>query len=414
MPGMLALLALAVLAALAARAEAGDSEIEDTATVTWSQMALIAATSVESDFFTPRPVLRVAGNGRMMVAFNYVSGPVQNPVQNPYYSEYDRGTGKWGSAQAIHQSRSDLRYVTLAFDSANRAHAVWRDEHHVYYAAESGWPTASKTLPSNDQLIIDPPAMAIGPDNIIHVVWAQGENTMSVYHTFSADGGNSWMPFSLISPAGRDTSAPSVAVTADGSVHVVWEDYDFGTFQVFYRKGTRQGSSYSWGSTTLLSSSLTSAKRPTLIADGDNLHLGFTRQDSQYEQYAYYLRFTAGGGWGSLVNINPGQPLGVNINNPYFLNMSLAVCGGNVHVTFHGAAGGQVSEQLWSASSANNWQGVSAVTPYGTRYIHPSIACNNGVLALGVERVSAQGIDHDVYGAREEKRSLLPMIRGGR
>lgn len=411
-PGLGVLLALVAWFGLAAGTEAGDNDTASTlATAYWPQMALVASTSADSDF-TPMPVLQVSGTGRMLLAFNYLRGS----VQNPYYSLYNRSAGTWSAPQPIYQHSTDFRYVTIAFDSTDRAHAVWRDEHDIFYAAENGWPSASKKLPSNGELIIDPPAMAIGPDNVIHVVWTQGNNLMRVYHAFSRDGGTSWTPSGAISQAGRDASAADVAVTADGAVHVVWEDYDLTDFsyRIYYRKAIRQGSGYSWsGNVSSLSSTLTGAMRPTLVAQGNSLHLGFANQKSQAEQYAYYRRFNAGGTWGSLVNVNPQKPVSVNTSNPYFLKMSLALCGGDVHVVYHGAGFSEVNEQIWHATSANNWQGVAAVTEPGTRFIHPSVACHSGVLSFGVEQVSGLGGAHDVYGVREEKRTLLPIVIGG-
>lgn len=411
----LLLLAL-VLLALAAQAQAEDGDGEDVtpretnASISFAALQHVAGTSALSTF-SPTPVLKIAPNGRMMIGYNQV---MPGGIQNPYYSVFNRTTGSWSTPQPIRTSSNHLRYGTFAFDNNNRGHAVWLDGNGVYYAAESGWPGASRKISSGGDMILDPPAITIGPDGVIHVVWSQGPNQFAVYHAYSRNGGTDWTISPALTSPADDANAVAVAATAEGSVHVAWEkptpDVPSYRYEIFYRKGTPQGTGYSWGSPLKLSLTLTNALRPTLVAEGNRLHLGFSRSnDSGSEQYAYYRRF-ASGSWGPLVNVNLGRPVSVNTSNPYYLTTSLAVCGGATHLFFHGAPHGAVSEQVWGASSSDDWQGLSAITPLGQRYIHPTVACYNSNLALGVDRVAA-GTVHDIYSGIEQKRVLLPLIR---
>lgn len=408
-----ALLVLLALLALAGQVQA-DEDVEDVtprevaSSIAFSSLQHVASTGALATF-SPTPTLRVAPNGQIMLSYNRV---VATGRQNPYYSEFNSATRTWGTPQPIRNSSNHLRYVTFAFDSYSLAHTVWLEGNDVFYAAQSGWPNAFKNISNKAQNVVDPPAVAIGPDNVIHVVWTQGTNLLTVYHAYSRNGGATWSAPTALTGAGEDATTVGVTVTADNAVHAVWERATAGApyiYEIYYRKGAPAGTSYTWGSPFKVSLGLTTAKRPALLAEGNNLHLSFTSQISGSQQYAYYRRF-ASGAWGPLVNVNSGQAVSVNTSNPYDLITSLALCNGDVHVFFHGAPFGEVNERIWAGSSSNNWQTLTGLTPLGQRYIYPSVGCYNGNIALGVDRVAAGSV-HDIFSGIEEKRVFLPVLR---
>jgi hypothetical protein len=396
---------------------AEEASPEETSNVYLQDLQLVASTNSVTDF-SPRPMLRVAPNGTMMTAFNKVVD-VSQGIQKPYYSVYNRASRSWSDAQPLYNGANSQRYVTFAFDSASRAHAVWLEGYNVYYARQDGWPGSARKLSTSTDKILDPPAIAIGANGVVHVVWAQGNNEATVYHVYSNTSGGSWStPPAPISLAGHGTSTPSVAVTADGNVHVVWSEATFDSSlpsfyrdEIFYKKGTVQGSSFSWTTPQKVSGSLTAAVRPAIIAAGNELHLGFTRVDAPATQYAYYVRFV-NGSWSTPLNANAPNPVGVNTSSPYFLITNLTVCGGNVYLLFHGAQFGETSEQVWSASSNNGWQGAVAITARGTRHIDPTVACDSGNVAVALDRVTIDNNAHDIYWGSEEQRVLLPLVLG--
>ena len=74
------------------------------------------------------------------------------------------------------------------------------------------------------------PILAIGADNSIHVVWqdtTKGPQNWEIYYSYSTDGGKSWgkapaAPAEDISNTLECSSSPQVAADAEGQVHVVW------------------------------------------------------------------------------------------------------------------------------------------------------------------------------------------------
>ena len=411
-----ALLLIAIVQPQAwSRAE--EASPEEASNVYLQTMQLVASTNAVSDF-SPRPTLRVAPDQRLMVTFNRAID-VSQGIQKPYYSVYNRGSRSWGTAQPVYSGGTSQRYVSFAFDSASRAHAVWLEGNHVYYARQDSWPGTAHKLSTSTDAIVDPPAIAVGTNGVVHVVWAQGNNQATIYHVYASTSGGGWSTPAPVTAAGHGTSTPSVAVTADGSVHVVWSEATFdGSLpslyrdEIFYRKGTPQSPTYSWTTPLKVSANLTNAVRPEIVASGNELHLGYARFDAPETQYAYYRRF-ANGGWSTPRNLNSSNPVGVNTSSPYFLVTSLAVCGSDVYLLFHGAPYGETSEQIWSASSNNGWQNAAPITPRRSRNIDPTVACDSGNLSVAMDKVTIDNNAHDIYWGSEENRVLLPMITRG-
>ncbi|MDT8305214.1 MAG: hypothetical protein RRC07_04710 [Anaerolineae bacterium] len=411
---LLAGILLFALAQLQAPAHAEEASPIATSTVFWETFQLVASTNAVSDF-APRPTLRQAPNGQLMLSFNKALD-VSQGIQKPYYSVYNRANRSWSNAQPIYSGGTSQRYVTFAFDNASMAHAVWLEREDVYYAARSGWPTTARKLSTVSETLVDPPAIAIGANGVIHVVWAQGVNSQTVFYTFSADGGANWSSPDPLTPAADDTYSPAVAATDDGSVHVVWGkatlDPPPSRYELYYAKGTAQGTGYNWTTALNISADRTTAVRPALMASGNALHLAFASyafEDERFIHYAHYRRYSSGN-WTPLVTINSDRGVSVNTSYPTYLTTALTVCGGDVHLYYHGAPPGQTSEQIWAASSSDAWQSLSPVTALGTRYIDPTLACNNGNLAIAVDRVTLDNNVHDIYWGSQENRVLLPLI----
>ncbi len=89
---------------------------------------------------------------------------------------------------------------------------------------------------SNTPGMSSDPAVAVGQDNSIHVVWtdtSKGEKNKDIYYTWSTDGGKKWakdplLPAEDISNSPGTSTEPAIAVDQDGIVHAVWLDSSVG------------------------------------------------------------------------------------------------------------------------------------------------------------------------------------------
>lgn len=381
----------------------------------WQDFTHITTTSSQSDF-TPAPKIAVAPDKTMIIAFNYVN----NGVQQPYYSRSEDGGLTWSPDAPIHTSASDRRYVSVAFDRNSVAHAVWRSSDAVFHAAEGQWSSNGFTAlpsPADGQRILDPPSLATGNDGSLHVVWAQGDTQPNIFHAFSTNGGTDWNLSPALATNTRRSSVPVVGIDGSGNAHVVWEERVFdssvpGLFrsEIHYMMGERSGSSYNWDATpTIVSGDLITSKRPSLLTHDGAIHIAFTDQVSNQEQYAYYTTATNQTDWSEPVDVSQGISVRVNTSNPYYLITVLSACDGHVHVYYHGAAESNTREQIWGATSADGWSTLQEVTDPDERYIYPSLACLNGNLQLAVELVQQAETNHQVYYGSTKHTTYLPV-----
>lgn len=381
-----------------------------------------------SNDFTMQPVLRSAPNGSLILVYNVYDGNPLSTPQKPYYRLSTDNGRSWSAPQLIHNSTTSMHNVQVAFDNNSMAHAVWTIARGIFYAPRSQWASNGFTeIPSMGQEILDPPSIVVGPDNTVHVAWAQADSSQvrHIYHAHLPPGGfwhvsgalDDRDPLNRLQGGG---ASPELVVGADGAVHLAWEQtlYDEQTlepvFEIHYRKGTPGSSSgynYSWGSKAqILSGTLTKARRPALQLVGNVLHIAFAQSadDVSEPQFAYYRRYPLTGSLGPLVRVNQN---GVRVNsaNPYFLDPALTVCKDEVYVYFHGATLLETAEQVLGGTTGDNWQLLEEVTEARDRFIFPSLVCHEGSLRLALERIEPE--QHGVYYTARTNVVYMPVIR---
>lgn len=119
------------------------------------------------------------------------------------------------------------------------------------------------------------PELAIGPDDKIHVVFAETpESDVSardIYYSSSSDNGKTWLRDSRlenVSKTKADSSEPSIAVGGDGIVHVAWKEENASAIdrpQIFYSRRTEAG----WSPDTNVSQNLRYSYHPVIACGAD-------------------------------------------------------------------------------------------------------------------------------------------------
>jgi hypothetical protein len=414
------LLALLVAPVLWLNREAAAEPETPAAIQAWDEPVLFSTTSTTNGAYLP--VIGLAPNGTLLVAYNHRIGT----INNPYYRLRPPGGLVFTPPAPIHVAAVDSTQVQFAFDNNSAAHAVWRTATTVEYAHQSVWPSNGyETVTASGQLIRDP-HIDVGGNGHIHVVWTQGENPQAVYYSFSTNNGNNWSTPQQISAsdAARNAIVPKVAVDANNTVHVVWEAriFDVGLldfrWQIEYRTATWNGAAYTWSAlpATVLSSGVQDV-RPALTAVGNELHLSYTQQvtlkKGSPEQSVYYRRYTPGDGWSAPANATGGLPLKVNTNSPFYLVSTITACDADdIHIFFHGALEENGQEQILGSSSAQGWTVRDFVTDGFSRDVNPSATCDDGQLHVVYERIFVANQLHQVYYVTGAPEGLfLPFIR---
>jgi len=196
----------------------------------------------------------------------------------------------------------DQRAVVMATGPEDLLYAVWVDDR--YTSASRGevlltawsevdtrgrnWSDAMPIPASALANDMDAPAISVGPDGMVHVVWQElqrgddvsGGPYWEVWYALSENGGIDWKTFRLSKPNNRNHTLPSVAALSGASALVAWEFQDHPGTSLALAK-VEEGSR-AWYREDLAVSSedweLNGHVSIAVDADGD-LHLAWHAQD---------------------------------------------------------------------------------------------------------------------------------------
>jgi hypothetical protein len=182
-------------------------------------------------------------------------------------------------------------------DSQGFVHVAWvrnRNGWALLYKelSDSGW--SQRTI--LEETGCNHPAIAIGPEDGIHVVWdgrgSPGITYTEVYYKERDESG--WDPKVRLTVSDATSRYPSVEADVYGNVHVAWFDLRDGNDEIYYC--IREGGS--WGSAERITDDAALSQFPSIAADSQGgVHLVWwdTRDDSTAEVY-YKQRYAPGAG----------------------------------------------------------------------------------------------------------------------
>ena len=108
------------------------------------------------------------------------------------------------------------------------------------------------------------------------------------------------------------------------------------------------------------------------------------------------------------MDISRNNPLIVHTDSPFWLVMSMANCEGGVYIYFHGTYETNAKEQVWGATSSDDWASLDVATSSEDRSVNPSLACRGGTLHVAYELVSAGSDDSkQIYYTRSENANQM-------
>ena len=117
------------------------------------------------------------------------------------------------------------------------------------------------------------PAVAIDSGNIIHVVWFDDTpGNSEIYYKKSTNGGTSWSVNQRLTWSSGYSSGPSMAIDSSDSIHVVWYDDTPGNNEIYYKKSTTGGTS--WNPAQRITWTSGSSTVPAIAVDSsDAVHI---------------------------------------------------------------------------------------------------------------------------------------------
>jgi hypothetical protein len=295
-----------------------------------------------------------------------------------YYKRSTDGGATWQAARRLTWNPGDSNSPDVAADSGNAVHVVWRDDtpgnNEIYYrrSTDGGvtWQAAKRlTSTSGDG---DCPAITTDSDGTIQLAWSDDKSgDIEIYHVRSTDSGSTWSSAKRLTRTTAWKNAPDIALDSDSGVHVVWYAMTSDNAEIFYRESPDGGST--WNSLKRLTWTSADTYYPTLSIDSnDGLHV-------VYEEYTpgnydiFYKRSTDGGAsWSA--------PTRLTWTIGAFLIPSMGTNSGTgVHVVWHDEASDNLEIYYKrSADSGMSWGPIQRLTWTSGSSYDPAIAIDSG------------------------------------
>jgi len=209
----------------------------------------------------------------------------------------------WSAAKRITWTSGGSSHPAIAVDSEETIHVVWQDSTpgnlEIYYkkSTDGGatW-SRSKRITWSSSYSYDP-AIAIDSNDVIHVVWRDDTpGNWEIYHKKSTDNGASWSSSKRITWTSGESSGPALAVDSNRIVHVVWHDFTPGNYEVYYRRSTDGGAT--WNPVQRLTWTSEYSADPNIAIDSANaIHVVYRDNTPGNEEIYYKKSSNTGKTW---------------------------------------------------------------------------------------------------------------------
>lgn len=201
---------------------------------------------------------------------------------------------------------------SIAADTGGRIHVVWGDNTPGIYICEiyykrstdggSSWSgitrlTWSKTTSTETSIAAD-------TKNGIHTVWRCGKSgNYEIYYKRSTDGGSSWSGITRLTWNSGWSASPSIAANTGSGIHVVWHDFTPGNADIYYKRSFDSGAT--WSGVTRLTWNTGNSFRPCIAVDtSGGIHVVW-QDDTPGNNEIFYRRSTdSGTEWSVLTRLS--------------------------------------------------------------------------------------------------------------
>ncbi|HTM51221.1 MAG TPA: hypothetical protein VL285_21145 [Bryobacteraceae bacterium] len=146
-----------------------------------------------------------------------------------------------GALTRLTENRADVFRPSIAEDAQGRIHVVWcersGEEWHLVERVFSGqWSERARVPDAGTPNFYQ--RLAASPGGRLHMVWVGHEAGESYLYTSSLEGDVWSRPMRA---AGPGVWRPDAAVDARGTLHVAWDSYQNGNYDIFYRSIGAEG-----------------------------------------------------------------------------------------------------------------------------------------------------------------------------
>lgn len=280
-------------------------------------------------------LIAASGDTLHVVWYDYRNGPSQI-----YYKRSIDGGTTWGvDTRLIHTSTNSFDPCILV--SGSVVHVAWADDRNgsnnreIYYkrSGDGGSTWGADTRLTNAIRSSESPSLAISSDSVLHVVWYDERNDPTgnwytdIYYKRSTDRGLTWGPDTKLTNKISPAYSGFPCIVVSGSVvHVAWEDQRNGSGDIYYKRSTDEG--LTWGADIQLTNDPADQYDPCLAVSDSIVHVVWhDDRIASNNREIYYKRSTDGG-------ITWGEDIRLTIASGTSEYPTIAASGSLVHVVW--------------------------------------------------------------------------------
>ena len=217
-----------------------------------------------------------------------------------YYKNSTDGGSSWGTDTRLTNNTAYSYRVSVSL-SSSVVHIVWYDfrdgNDEIYYknSTDGGTSWGTDTRLTNSSGSSYYPSISVF-GSVVHVSWHDTrDGNREIYYKRSTDGGVSWSSDTRLTNDTAYSYYSSIGISGS-VVHIVWSEFRDGNYEIYYKRSTDAGTS--WGSDTRLTNYVAESGYPSISVSGSNVHIVW--HDLRAGNWEiYYKRSTDGGtSWG--------------------------------------------------------------------------------------------------------------------
>jgi hypothetical protein len=210
----------------------------------------------------------------------------------------------WTASQRLTWASGSSRYPDLVVNSTSGdLHVVWEDstsgDSEIYHkkSTDGGvtWTTSQRLTWTSGYSGV--PAIAVDSSGQLHVVWYHDTaGNYEIYYKKSTDGGTTWTISQRLTWTPEASGVPAISADSSGGLHVFWHDLTPGYFDIYYKKSTDCGAT--WTTSQRLTWTESGSYNAAVAVDpNDGLHVAW-RDYTPGNQEIYYKKSTdSGASW---------------------------------------------------------------------------------------------------------------------
>jgi len=213
-----------------------------------------------------------------------------------YYTQSKDKGATWAAAKRLTWTTGLSVTPVIAADSSGRLHVVWRDDSsgnaEIYYKKSSNRGTTWET---NKRLtwtsgISEVPAIGVDSSGYLHVVWVDNTpGNTEIYYKKSTDAGVTWSTNKRLTTTVLSSYSPDLALDSSNRLHLIWVDETPGNREIYYRKSIDMGAT--WITNRRLTWTIGSSSGPAIGVDtSGNLHVVW-EDNTPGNNEIYYKKF---------------------------------------------------------------------------------------------------------------------------